>query len=253
MSVLVAAALVSFASGCRDGDADQPTTEHGELSTAEYAKRRTQLVEKLGEEIKDRRVLDALSVVPRHEFVMARCRYRSYEDVGLPIAEDERQTMYSPHIVAQLTALLEIDPSDKVLEIGTGSGYQTAVLAELAKSVFTIEIVASLKEGAEKRLTELKERGELRADSKVHFVVGDGSKGLPDSGPYDAILVSAASKKVPAELEAQLAPGGRMVIPVGTFGQKLLLVERPKDGGAVRSREVGFVRWNELVGEGAGG
>ncbi len=238
---------------CRDGDADadEAETGHGELTLAQYAERRAQLVERLSGEIKDGRVLEAIGVVPRHEFVMARCRYRSYEDVGLPIAEDERQTMYSPYIVARLTALLDVGSGDRVLEIGTGSGYQTAVLAELGDEVFTIEIVPSLKDSAERRFTELRGRGELRDGSRVHFVVGDGSKGLPESGPYDVILVSAASREVPEELEEQLAPGGRMVIPVGSLGQKLLLVERPEDGGSVRKTDVGFVRWNELVGEGA--
>lgn len=240
--------VLSIATGCSD-DQTPSSSHHAarELTAEEYDVERGKMVERLRARVDDERVLAALRKVPRHEFVLAECRGRSYEDVPLPI--DRGQTMYSPHLVARLTQLLEINADERVLEVGTGSGYQTAVMAELSKDVYTIEIVPELKNFAEKRLTRLRSTGQLSSSASIRFVVGDGSKGLSEAAPFDAILVSAASKKVPGELEDQLAPGGRMLIPVGSLVQKLLLIVRSADGSDLRREEVDLVRWDELVGE----
>jgi protein-L-isoaspartate(D-aspartate) O-methyltransferase len=167
------------------------------------------------------RVLDCLERVPRHEFVPAEFRDRAYEDAPLPIGGG--QTISQPYIVAAMTAALSLRGDERVLEIGTGFGYQAAVLACLSREVFTVEFRAELATEAAQRLTRL-------GYTNVHVHCGDGTLGLPEFAPYDAILVAAAAPSVPAPLLAQLAEGGRMVVPVGGVeNQDLRLVERSHD------------------------
>jgi len=156
--------------------------------------------------------------VPRHEFVPAEFRARAYEDAPLPIGEG--QTISQPYIVAAMTAALGLQGNERVLEIGTGFGYQAAVLACLAREVFSVEFRAPLATQAAERLSRL-------GYTNVHVHCGDGTLGLPEFAPYDAILVAAAAPSVPAPLLAQLADGGRMVVPVGGVeNQDLRLIER---------------------------
>lgn len=184
----------------------------------------------------DKRVIDALGRVPRHELVPDDVRSLAYANRALPIGHG--QTISQPYIVALMTDLARIEPDHKVLEIGTGSGYQAAVLAELASEVYTIEIVEPLGKQAR---TDLERLGY----DNVHVRIGDGYKGWPEQAPFDAILVTAAPKEVPQALIDQLATGGRMVVPVGPQGANQTLKVLEKDGdGEVSSREVlpvGFV------------
>jgi len=174
--------------------------------------------------IQDQRVLDAMSSVPRHEFVTEHDRHQAYEDHPLPIGED--QTISQPYIVALMLQTLSLHPGDKVLEIGTGSGYQTALLAELTQHVYSIERHERLAEAARATLTRLDFRN-------AAVFIGDGSQGWPDMAPFDAIVVSAAAPQIPASLFEQLREGGRMIAPVGPlFGQELQLV-RKQDGHPV--------------------
>ncbi|HWF36278.1 MAG TPA: protein-L-isoaspartate(D-aspartate) O-methyltransferase [Solirubrobacteraceae bacterium] len=172
--------------------------------------------------IKDDRVLRAIASVPRERFVPAGERARAYENVALPIGCG--QTISQPLVVARMLELLELGPDDRVLDVGTGSGYHAALLARLAAEVWTIERHAELSAEAERAI-----RG-LGIDN-VHLVVGDGAAGLPQRAPYDAINVAAAAgASVPARLEQQLAPGGRLVAPVGVDGQRLTLIRRTERG-----------------------
>ena len=171
--------------------------------------------------ITDSRVLGCLERVPRHEFVPAEFRARAYEDAPLPIGEG--QTISQPYIVAAMTAALRLQGDERVLEIGTGFGYQAAVLACLAREVFTVEFRAELATEAAERLARLDYKN-------VHMHCGDGTLGLPEFAPYDAILVAAAAPAVPGPLLAQLAEGGRMIVPVGDVeNQDLRLIERSHD------------------------
>ena len=169
-------------------------------------------------DVKDARVLHALGRVPRHEFIPVESRALAYADRPLPIGFE--QTISQPFIVAYMTAQLHPQPGHRVLEVGTGSGYQAAVLATLVAEVYTLEIVAPLARRAAADLTRL-------AFGKVHVRVGDGYRGWPEAAPFDAIIVTCAPDHVPAPLVAQLQEGGRMVIPVGEFGaQRLHVLEK---------------------------
>jgi protein-L-isoaspartate(D-aspartate) O-methyltransferase len=171
--------------------------------------------------VTDSRVLECLARVPRHEFVPAEFRDRAYEDAPLPIGEG--QTISQPYIVAAMTAALHLQGDERVLEIGTGFGYQAAVLACMAREVFTVEFRAELATEAAARLARLDY-------NNVHVHCGDGTLGLAEFAPYDAILVAAAAPSVPAPLLTQLAEGGRLVVPVGGVeNQDLRLIERSHD------------------------
>ena len=168
--------------------------------------------------IKDQRVLAAMAKVPREEFVPRESRAASYEDGPLPLGY--AQTISQPYIVAFMTEQLRLKPSDRVLEVGTGSGYQAAILAELVSEVYSIEIVEPLAKNAEATLQRL-------GYKNVHLRIGDGYGGWPEVGPFDAIIVTCAPDKVPQPLVDQLNDAGRMVIPVGDrFAQQLYLLEK---------------------------
>ncbi len=171
--------------------------------------------------IEDLRVLAAMARVPRHELVPAEQRDHAYEDRPLPIGFD--QTISQPYVVAYMTQQLQLRGDERVLEIGTGSGYQAAVLGELAREVYSIEIVSELGERAKTDLARL-------GHANVHVRVGDGYRGWPEHAPFDAIIVTAAPGHVPQPLVDQLAVGGRLILPVGDFEQSLLRIERRADG-----------------------
>jgi protein-L-isoaspartate(D-aspartate) O-methyltransferase len=177
--------------------------------------------------IADERVLDAIAAVPRELFVPAALRERAHENVALPIGRG--QTISQPYVVARMTELLRLRPADRVLDVGTGSGYHAALLARLAAHVWSIERHATLSACAAEQLR-------AAGVENVTLLVGDGSRGLPAEAPFDAINVAAAAwPEVPPALERQLAAGGRLVAPVGASGQQLVLVERAEDGELRRS------------------
>jgi len=189
--------------------------------------------------IKDERVLAAMAKVPREEFVPPESRGASYADGPLPIGYG--QTISQPYIVAFMTEQLRLKPSDRVLEIGTGSGYQTAILAELVPEVYTIEIVEPLAKNAEATLQRL-------GYKDVHVKAGDGYKGWPEAAPFDAIIVTCAPDRIPQPLTDQLKDGGRMIIPVGErFAQELYLLD--KKNGHLKESAVLPVRFVPMAGE----
>jgi len=195
----------------------------------------------LGKDVLDPRVLEALGRVPRHEFVPEAARRYAYLNRPLPIGYG--QTISQPYIVAIMTDLLETEPGDKVLEVGTGSAYQAAILAELVDKVFSIEIIPELGESARERLTRL-------GYDNIETRVGDGYYGWEEHAPFDAIIVTAAAGHVPPPLLEQLKPGGRILIPVGSpfWVQHLMLVTKSNDG-EIRSRQVMPVAFVPLTGE----
>ncbi len=185
------------------------------------------------------RVLDAIASVPRHAFVRADDLDRAYANAPLPIGQG--QTISQPFIVALMTDVLDLSGNERVLEVGLGSGYQTAVLARLAQHVYGIEILPKLVDGARARLAEL-------GVTNVTVRMGDGNAGWPEHAPFDAILVAAAASSIPETLLAQLKNGGRMIVPVGRAGraQDLLLVTKD-DGGKISQRSILPVTFVPLV------
>lgn len=169
--------------------------------------------------VKDARVLDVMKKVPRHEFVPENMRPYAYNDEPLPIGEG--QTISQPYIVAYMTEALRLDETQKVLEIGTGSGYQSAILAEIVREVYTVEIVEYLSLRAQEVLRRL-------GYHNICFKVGDGSLGWQEHAPYDSIIATAAPARVPEALQKQLKVGGRMIIPIGENFQELVLVIKGK-------------------------
>jgi len=188
--------------------------------------------------VDDARVLAAMRRVPRHEFVPAESRGAAYEDRPLPIGWD--QTISQPYIVALMTAALALQGHERVLEIGTGSGYQAAVLADLVSEVYSIEIVPELATRARATLQRL-------GYEHVHVRSGDGYRGWPEAAPFDAIVVTASPEHVPEPLVQQLRPGGRMVLPVGTGHQLLLRLVRTEQG--FESDTLAAVRFVPMTGE----
>jgi protein-L-isoaspartate(D-aspartate) O-methyltransferase len=190
--------------------------------------------------ISDERLLAAMAKVPRHEFVSPQNWAEAYADHPIPIAE--QQTTSQPYMIAAMVQAAGIKPEDRVLEIGAGSGYQTAVLAELASQVFAVERYASLTEAARATLERLGYR-----NTKV--VTGDGSLGLPEAAPFDAIIVSAAAPRIPQALVEQLAVGGRLIVPVGESEQQVVqLVLRDKEGN-IRVQTLEGCRFVPLIGQ----
>ncbi len=188
--------------------------------------------------IKDPVVLAAMREVPRHLFVPLTQRYLAYADHPLPIGAG--QTISQPYIVAYMTEAADVSPDETVLEIGTGSGYQAAVLGEIASQVYTIEIIPELAERAQTVLAELHY-------TNVHVKSGNGYLGWPEHAPFDAIVVTAAPEQVPQALVDQLAPGGRMVVPVGATDQEILIVEKTAKG-VVKRRTIA-VRFVPMTGK----
>jgi protein-L-isoaspartate(D-aspartate) O-methyltransferase len=191
--------------------------------------------------IRDPRVLAALRTVPRDEFVPPMLRAAAWEDHPLPIGHE--QTISQPYIVALMTELAQVGPGSRVLEIGTGSGYQAAVLAACGAEVWTIEIVPELAEQAALALARL-------GYDRVHVRAGDGSHGWPEEAPFDAILVTAAPEELPRALRSQLAPGGRLVAPVGREDDQTLQVHHRTDDG-FRVERIAAVRFVPMTGDAA--
>jgi protein-L-isoaspartate(D-aspartate) O-methyltransferase len=192
-------------------------------------------------DIRDARVLDAMRRVPRHLFVPPGSRSLAYEDHPIPIGQG--QTISQPYMVAFMTQALELRGGERVLEIGTGSGYQTAILAEICREVFSIERIHELAEAAESALTALGYRN-------IRLLVGDGSEGWPAQAPFDGILVAAAAPSIPQKLRDQLADNGVMVIPVGDWRRtQEILVARRTGGTVTIERSIGC-RFVPLIGAG---
>ncbi|MGB2706442.1 MAG: protein-L-isoaspartate(D-aspartate) O-methyltransferase [Candidatus Omnitrophota bacterium] len=186
--------------------------------------------------VKDTRVIDAMLEVPRHRFVLPGMENAAYEDTPLPIGYG--QTISQPYIVAFMTEALDLKEGDKVLEIGTGSGYQAAVLAEMGCEVYSIEIIPELAEEARRKLNGMRYQN-------VTVRCGDGYMGWEEEAPFDAIIVTAAPPGIPQNLVDQLKEGGRMVAPVGTFSQELYLITKTKDG--VKRKSLLPVRFVPMV------
>jgi protein-L-isoaspartate(D-aspartate) O-methyltransferase len=191
-----------------------------------------------GRGVEDPRVLEAMRKVPRHLFVPPALAANAYDDSPLPIGHE--QTISQPYIVALMSELLELEGDEKVLEIGTGSGYQAAILGELAAEVYTIEIVEPLAEEARARLAAL-------GYDTVHVRAGDGYRGWPEQAPFDTIMLTAAPPEMPQPLVDQLAPGGILVAPIGDLHQDLVVFE--KTAGGLTRREVIPVRFVPMTGE----
>ena len=188
--------------------------------------------------IRDRSVLATMRKVPRHRFVEEALRDRSYLDKALPVGE--KQTISQPFIVALMSAALELRGGERVLELGTGSGYQTAILAELAETVFTVERLPGLARQARQRLERL-------GYYNVLVQIGDGTIGWSEHAPFDAIIVTATGPKVPRPLLEQLAVGGRLVMPIGT-GDEQVLIRIWRDEGGFREEELGTCHFVPLIG-----
>lgn len=204
-------------------------------------RRRLVTIQLANRNIRDPRVLTAMADVPRHWFVPAERQSEAYEDRPLPIGHD--QTISQPYIVAHMTELLALKPTDRVLEIGTGSGYQTAVLSELCADVFTIEIIEPLARQAAQTFDQ-------HGYDNIHCRIADGHLGWPAAAPFDAIIVTCAPEGVPSALIAQLVEGGRLCIPVGPNserGQILVLMTKRPDG-TLRREEISMVRFVPMTG-----
>ncbi len=221
------------------GTAAEPSDEREGLME-EVRRDIATLPEMLDEERLDPRVDEAMSRVPRHEFVPPEARDRAYANRPLPIGHG--QTISQPLIVALMTDLLNIDGDSRVFELGTGSGYQAAVLAEIAAEVYTVEIIPELGQRARETLQDL-------GYDNVTVKVGDGYHGWPDHAPFDAIIVTAAGDHIPPPLIRQLKPGGHMVIPVGNrYATQQLMVVTKEEDGSVRTRSVLPVRFVPITG-----
>jgi protein-L-isoaspartate(D-aspartate) O-methyltransferase len=222
----------------RNNEASEPFG--GDSGTDEFAVRRAEMIEKQLRRrgVRDSGVLSAMAAVRREEFVPKEFRARAYEDAPLPIGEG--QTISQPYIVAAMTAALHLTGNERVLEIGTGCGYQAAILSQLVKIVFTIESRSELASSATARLEHL-------GYENVHVHCGDGTLGLPELAPFDAILVAAAAPAVPEPLRSQLAERGQLILPVGDAeNQELLHIER--HGNSFETRTLEACRFVPLIG-----
>ncbi|HDZ40762.1 MAG TPA: protein-L-isoaspartate(D-aspartate) O-methyltransferase [Bacteroidetes bacterium] len=211
------------------------------VSQTEYKELRERMVEDqiIARGISDSRVIKAMKKVERHLFVPESARRYAYRDGPLSIGEG--QTISQPYIVACMTESLELKPGMKVLEIGTGSGYQAAILAEIVAEVYTVEIVEKLGERAKKLLVSL-------GYKNVHVKIGDGYEGWIEHAPYDAVIVTCAPNNIPGPLKEQLAEGGRMIIPVGGRGIQYLILNRKKNG-KIRQENILPVMFVPMVNE----
>jgi protein-L-isoaspartate(D-aspartate) O-methyltransferase len=202
---------------------------------------RAELIKHLSSEIRDKQVLAAMSRIPREKFVPLESRHMAYEDRPLPIGWE--QTISQPYIIALMTEALELTGSEKVLELGTGSGYQTAILAELAKMIISVERVSALAESARKVLDSL-------SYTNIEIHLAGETLGWKQGAPYDAIMVTAGAPSIPDDLVTQLAVGGRMIIPVGSrYVQELCKVTRRTDKNQVQN--LGGCRFVALIGKNA--
>ena len=210
------------------------------LEPDDYTRLREHMVKQqiMARGVEDPRVLEAMRKVPRHLFVPEKYRAFSYRDHPLPIGQG--QTISQPYIVAFMTEALDLKPDEKVLEIGTGCGYQAAILAELVKEVYTIEIVEKLGKRAQRTL-------EMLGYKNIHVKIGDGYKGWPEKAPFDAVIVTCAPEQIPEALVQQLNDGGRMIIPVGKAGAIQELVRAVKKKGKLKKKEVMRVRFVPMV------
>jgi protein-L-isoaspartate(D-aspartate) O-methyltransferase len=216
---------------------------HRSMVMQDLSEARAHMVESqlVGRGIHDSRVLKAMQQVPREAFVESGYEDFAYDDSPLPIGEG--QTISQPYIVAFMIEATGVAPGDVALDVGTGSGYAAAVMGQIAEHVYTIERHASLARQAEQRFAAL-------GYDNIHVRIGDGSRGWPDAGPYDAILVAAGAPRVPLALREQLTPGGRLVIPVGGYlGSQRLLRVRRADGAGYEEEPLAAVRFVPLIGE----
>jgi len=236
-SWVVILVVAAFSQSSGHARADQPESEARVRERLEMVSKQ---IEARG--VRDPAVLEAMRKVPRHRFVPQSQRANAYQDRPLPIGSG--QTISQPYIVALMTELAGVKPGDKVLEIGTGSGYQAAVLAQMGVKLFSIEIIAALAKRAKATLTD------LGYAKNVEVRHGDGYAGWPEQAPFDAILVTAAPPKIPKPLKEQLKVGGRLIIPVGKRYQSLLKVTRTKNG--YRGESVIPVRFVPMTGEAQG-
>ena len=210
------------------------------VQTGEFATQRARMVDEqiAARGVRNRAVLDAMRAVPRHEFVPETYRNSAYADTPLPIGLD--QTISQPYIVALMTELVEPKPEHRILEVGTGSGYQAAVISRIVKEVYSIEIIPQLAQSGSERLKRL-------GYANIAVREGDGYQGWPDRAPFDGILVTAGATEVPKPLIDQLKPGGRMIIPVGaTSGSQVLKVIEKRTDGSIRTEDVIPVRFVPL-------
>lgn len=224
-------------------DKKPPRPDHSHPAFKERIKERNRLVSRWSwaRDIKDPNVLTAMRTVPRHEFVLPGDSRRAYADHPIPIGYG--QTISQPYIVAYMTQALKLQPDQKVLEVGTGSGYQAAVCAELAQEVYTIEIIEPLAKSAKQRLKKL-------GYPNVFVKAADGYFGWPEHAPFDAIIVTAAAGFVPPPLIEQLKPNGRMILPLGSpYGSQTLVLITKDDKGEVRSKAVLPVRFVPMTGQ----
>jgi protein-L-isoaspartate(D-aspartate) O-methyltransferase len=238
--VALAGSLIPAASGTMDVQAQEGYEQQRARMVEEIAALTRETRAETGRAALSERVMAAMAKVPRHEFVPPADRRNAYANRPLPIGLN--QTISQPYIVALMTDFMEVKPGDRVLEIGTGSGYQAAVLSELAGTVYTVEIVEPLAREAQERFQRLNYRN-------VVARTGDGYRGWPEHAPFDSIMVTAAPREVPQPLIEQLKPGGRLVVPVGgqAAGQSLLVVEKRPDGSVTR-RTVLAVRFVPMTG-----